>query len=127
MKKIFLALCVLLSATSAFAFEWEKLIDNTHHHTGEKYTLYFDKQSFQKAKQNQSNIKQVWEKTERPAKKISIVTLVDIDCQNRAFRRNKSYVYDLSETKLLTELDITNTRFVQWQNIFPIHYAAICR
>ena len=126
MKKITLCLCAILATTPALAFEWEKLFDRTHPQTGDKYSVYIDKQSYQKEKQNQSNIKQVWEKSEMTTQKRNIVTLVDIDCQNRTFRHNKHYVYDLSETKLLEERDATTTPFGQWQNILS-YQTSICR
>ncbi|MBR5675122.1 MAG: hypothetical protein IKX14_01615 [Neisseriaceae bacterium] len=126
MKKITLCLCVALATTPALAFEWEKLFDRTHPRTGDKYSVYIDKQSYKEAKQNQSNIKQVWEKAEMTTQRRNIVTLVDIDCSNRSFRHNKSRVYDLAESKLLEERDMTTTPLGQWQGILN-YQTSICR
>lgn len=119
MKKIFLALCVLLSATSAFAFEWRKVLDR------DGSTLYVDNQSFQQAQQNPNSSKQIWEKMVMPKQGITVLIKVDIDCQKQTMTRTKGHTYNLSETKLIDKQEIVlsqSDKFPKYNN----PYASIC-
>ena len=119
MKKYAL-LCVLMSMmSSAYAFEWVKVTEK------EEFTLFIDRISFAKAKQQMTSNKIVWEKYLVPSEMSVAHAKREIDCKNYRHRAVEIRLYNISETELL-EVD---KKPGKWQYIDKDNgaFAAMCK